>query len=177
MQTARKITISDTLGLDLRERIELVEAIWDSIAEVPEAVELTHEQREELGEETTGVSLQCFERIAVERSQGTPAPQEVVPMLFLRPEAERDLAEASESVRGERPGLGSDFLAEVDAVFEHVEATPAMYQKVQGDIRRALTRRFPYGVFYVLDSGDVVVIAVLHAARNPRAVKKRRKPR
>ncbi|MEW6219116.1 MAG: addiction module protein [Thermodesulfobacteriota bacterium] len=48
MQTARKLTVSDALQLDVRERIRLVEAIWDSIAAVPEAVELTDEQREEL---------------------------------------------------------------------------------------------------------------------------------
>jgi putative addiction module component (TIGR02574 family) len=48
MQTARKMTVSDALELDVRDRIKLVEAIWDSIAEVPEAVELTDEQREEL---------------------------------------------------------------------------------------------------------------------------------
>jgi len=48
MQTARKISVSDALELDVRERIRLVEGIWDSIAEVPEAVELSDEQREEL---------------------------------------------------------------------------------------------------------------------------------
>ena len=48
MQTARKITVSDTLELDVRERIKLVEAIWDSIAEVPEAVSLTDIQKSEL---------------------------------------------------------------------------------------------------------------------------------
>jgi len=48
MQAARKISVTDALELDVRERIELVEAIWDSIAEVPGAVELTDEQREEL---------------------------------------------------------------------------------------------------------------------------------
>ena len=48
MQTARKISVADALELEIPERIRLVEAIWDSIAEVPEAVELTGEQREEL---------------------------------------------------------------------------------------------------------------------------------
>jgi len=48
MQTVRKISVVDALELDVRERIRLVEAIWDSIAEVPDAVELTDAQREEL---------------------------------------------------------------------------------------------------------------------------------
>ncbi|MFH1418393.1 MAG: addiction module protein [Planctomycetota bacterium] len=43
-----KATISDVLSLSLAERILLVQDIWDSIANVPEAVELTEAQRQEL---------------------------------------------------------------------------------------------------------------------------------
>ena len=42
------ITVSDVLDLPIQDRIQLVEAIWDSIAEVPEAVELSEIQRSEL---------------------------------------------------------------------------------------------------------------------------------
>jgi len=42
------ITVSDILGLSIQDRIHLVEAIWDSIAEIPEAVELSDIQRSEL---------------------------------------------------------------------------------------------------------------------------------
>ena len=42
------ITVSDILSLSVQDRIHLVEAIWDSIAAVPEAVELSDSQRLEL---------------------------------------------------------------------------------------------------------------------------------
>ena len=42
------LTKSDILGLSVAERILLVEDIWDSVAEVPEAIPLTEEQRAEL---------------------------------------------------------------------------------------------------------------------------------
>ena len=42
------LTKSDVLNLSVAERIQLVEDIWDSIAEVPEAVRLTEEQKTEL---------------------------------------------------------------------------------------------------------------------------------
>ena len=45
-----KITAADTLGLTIAERIQLVADIWDTIAEVPEAVELTPEVRKLLDE-------------------------------------------------------------------------------------------------------------------------------
>lgn len=39
---------SDLLSLSIAERIQLVEDIWDTIAEVPEQVGLTDEQRAEI---------------------------------------------------------------------------------------------------------------------------------
>ena len=39
---------ADVLGLSVPERIQLVEDIWDSIAELPEEVPLTDEQKAEL---------------------------------------------------------------------------------------------------------------------------------
>ncbi|WP_025322483.1 addiction module protein [Deferrisoma camini] len=48
MQSAKKITAADALALDIPERIRLVGDIWDSIAEVPEAVPVTDEIRAEL---------------------------------------------------------------------------------------------------------------------------------
>lgn len=42
------ITKENILSLSVPERIQLVEDIWDSIAEVPESVELSDEQKAEL---------------------------------------------------------------------------------------------------------------------------------
>ena len=44
----KEIRMSDVLGLPVAERLKLVEAIWDSIAESPEPIPLTDEQRTEL---------------------------------------------------------------------------------------------------------------------------------
>ena len=41
----RNFSASDVMELSVAERIELVEDLWDSIAEVPESVELTEEQK------------------------------------------------------------------------------------------------------------------------------------
>ena len=42
------IDLAEVLALPIEERIELAQSIWDSVAAVPEAVELTDEQRSEL---------------------------------------------------------------------------------------------------------------------------------
>lgn len=43
-----RITVEQLLDMPLAERIELAEAIWDSVARNPEDVPLTKVQREEL---------------------------------------------------------------------------------------------------------------------------------
>jgi len=41
-----KITAADALQLSVPERIQLITEIWDSIAECPEKIELTHATRQ-----------------------------------------------------------------------------------------------------------------------------------
>ena len=43
-----KITTADLLELSASERIQLVEDLWDSILAVPESVQLTEAQKQEL---------------------------------------------------------------------------------------------------------------------------------
>ena len=42
------VNLSELLQLPVAERLKLVEALWDSIAEFPEALELTAAQKQEL---------------------------------------------------------------------------------------------------------------------------------
>jgi len=44
----KPIRLSDVLELPVAERLKLVEAIWDSIAEAPDTLKLTEAQRAEL---------------------------------------------------------------------------------------------------------------------------------
>jgi plasmid stabilization system protein ParE len=45
---------------------------------------------------------------------------------------------------------------------------PGAHPIIRGQTRRALVRRFPYAVFYVLDPDVVAVTAVMHGRRDPR---------
>ena len=44
----KNFLISDVMELSVAERIELVEDLWDTIAQVPESVKLTEDQKREL---------------------------------------------------------------------------------------------------------------------------------
>jgi len=88
--------------------------------------------------------------------------------LIIRPEAESELAEAFEWYETRIPGLGSEFIRVVDSVLSSIIRNPQTYPVVYKTVRRALTRRFPYEVFFMVDADSVVILAVFHAKRNPR---------
>jgi plasmid stabilization system protein ParE len=87
--------------------------------------------------------------------------------LRLRPEAEADLQEASRWYESQRIGLGDEFLLEVEQGLTRIQETPRLYTEIHGNVRRSLLRRFPYGIFYIVVEDTVVVLAILHQARNP----------
>ena len=47
------LSMANILRLDVSERIQLVEDVWDSIASVPEAMPLTDKQKQELDRRLT----------------------------------------------------------------------------------------------------------------------------
>jgi plasmid stabilization system protein ParE len=93
--------------------------------------------------------------------------------IFFRPEAADDLAVAYRWYEDRRPGLGEEFLGVVDAAVEQILRTPAAFPVVHRDVRRALTRRFPFGIFFRDEPGRIVILAVFHGRRDPRTVQRR----
>jgi plasmid stabilization system protein ParE len=87
--------------------------------------------------------------------------------MIIRPEAEADLAHARSWYEQQHAGLGAAFLLCVEEVLEHIDRTPELYRVVYRDVRRALTRRFPYAVYYRLAGNAVVVLGILHTRRDP----------
>ena len=88
--------------------------------------------------------------------------------LIVRPEAEAEMTDAFDWYEDRVLGLGSDFLLCVDAVLNAILRNPQHYPRVHRIVRRALTRRFPYEVFFVEDDERIVVLSVFHTKRNPK---------
>ena len=88
--------------------------------------------------------------------------------LIIRPEAEADLSEAKQWYERHRQGLGLEFTLSVEETLDRIRRTPHVHAEIYKGVRRASTRRFPYGVFYRLVGDSVVVIAVMHSSRDPR---------
>lgn len=88
--------------------------------------------------------------------------------VLLRPEAEADITEAYQWYEGQAEGLGEEFLRAVDACFAAVQRIPTAYSPIYKHVRRALLRRFPYAIFYIIEADRIIVLACFHARRNPK---------
>jgi toxin ParE1/3/4 len=94
--------------------------------------------------------------------------------LISDPRADLDVEAAFEWYEKEQPGVGFEFLDELRAAYNRVANAPLKYQLLRSEIRRALLKRFPFAVYFVIDGNDIVVLAVLHASRDPAEWQRRR---
>lgn len=93
--------------------------------------------------------------------------------LIVRRDAEADIAAGHGWYEEQREGLGAEFVEEISATIDAIEEEPLRFPKTFRDLRRALVRRFPYGVFFMVGPQTIVVVAVMHLARNPRRIHRR----
>ena len=87
--------------------------------------------------------------------------------LIIRPEAREDLLDAFQWYQSQRQGLGFDFKLCADEAITKISRSPLIYKKVLQDVRRINLKRFPFGLYYLVNSNTIIVLAVLHARRDP----------
>lgn len=92
----------------------------------------------------------------------------------VRPEAEEEAREAARWYEERAQGLGTAFLELVEQALAGISENPFRFPEVYRDVRMALLKRFPYGVFFRLRPGEVRVTAIVHLARDPQRWKRRR---
>lgn len=87
--------------------------------------------------------------------------------LVVRPQAIAEFVEARDWFDAQRPGLGQEFVMEVDLTMFDVHARPESFPAVHGEKRRAIVHRFPYGVFFRIVGDTIVILGIIHGRRNP----------
>lgn len=83
------------------------------------------------------------------------------------PEAETEFLEAIAYYEECAPGLGLDFSTEVRTAIQRILAYPLAWQVLEGEIRRALVHRFPYGVLYAVEENRIWIVAIMNLHRQP----------
>ena len=87
----------------------------------------------------------------------------------------RILSEASEELEAcvsyynsQRPGLGTEFLAEFERTADRILELPNAGRLVGKDIRSKPIHRFPFYVLYRWQENETTIVAVAHRRRRPR---------
>jgi plasmid stabilization system protein ParE len=80
---------------------------------------------------------------------------------------ELDVEAAFEWYEAEEPNLGFEFLEQLRTAYQHIREHPLAYQELRSGIRRALIRQFPYAIYFAIESETIIILAVLHTARDP----------
>jgi toxin ParE1/3/4 len=84
-----------------------------------------------------------------------------------------DLLDTFRWYQERREGLGYDFKLCINEIISTIQRNPLIYKIVFLNVRRAVTKRFPFGVFYIVENNSIIVLAVMHARRDPKNWKTR----
>ena len=87
--------------------------------------------------------------------------------VIFHPEARHEMRHAANYYDDSRRGLGDRFLDAVENGVKQVQRNPYRWRKIRGEVRRCLIPRFPYGVLYVADEEQILIVAVMHLHRHP----------
>ena len=83
------------------------------------------------------------------------------------PEAKDEFNKDIEYYESCEPGLGYDFSIAVHTAIQNIVNYPTAWPIIEEDIRRCLVSRFPYGIIYSIERGEIFILAVMHLRRHP----------
>ena len=93
----------------------------------------------------------------------------------LRRIAEQEFDDSIAYYESQRAGLGQEFRAAIEQLFQIIADYPERFRKVSHDVRRAVvTHRFPFVIHFLIEPERIVILSVFHASRDPKQLKSRR---
>ena len=90
------------------------------------------------------------------------------------PEADSEMTGAAIWYETQQENLGKRFLSSVQDAVNRIQLHPEIYQVVEGDVRRCITKTFPFGVLFRITPDIIAIMAVMHLHRDPDYWKNRR---
>jgi plasmid stabilization system protein ParE len=95
--------------------------------------------------------------------------------LRLTSPAEQDYLESVAWYEERQPGLGRQFEAELEALFERICRNPEHFSKQRPTVRKARMPRFKFAVYFTVEGDEIGVLAIYHPSRNPDTLRRRLK--
>lgn len=87
-------------------------------------------------------------------------------------EAEEDLRAGREFYERQEPGVGDYFAAALAADIDSLLLFAGIHPHEFG-FRRALSKRFPFGIYYLIEDAVVRIYAILDLRRDPAWIRRR----
>ena len=88
--------------------------------------------------------------------------------VLVRPAAAADIEDTFLWYQTQRLGLGDEFREALRFTLNQVGENPQSYPVIHRGTRRALLKRFPYGVYYREFPQVIIVVACMHGRRDPK---------
>ena len=94
----------------------------------------------------------------------------MIRQVIVRPLAMEDIAGAATWYEAQYPGLGVDLTEEIIRAIRRAQEAPDLFRilRRRDSMRRVLTDRFPYRIFFTVVGETLHVHAVLHGAQHDR---------
>jgi len=90
------------------------------------------------------------------------------------PEALTEYAKAVQYYAAQRTEVAQAFINAVEDAVYQIRESPYRWKVIDEDVRRCLTRKFPYGILYTIEQDYILILAVMHCSREPGYWKSRR---
>ena len=89
------------------------------------------------------------------------------------PDALAEYADAVKYYANQSSQIAQSFINSIEDVVYRVRESSTRYPEIDEDIRRCMTRKFPYAVLYSIEQDYILIIAVMHCSREPNYWKNR----
>lgn len=90
--------------------------------------------------------------------------------------ARAEFVEAAAWYERQHSGLGARFIAEIEQCVALAAERPELGAIVYNNIRRIPAHRFPYSLYFQVETRRIVVVAVFHGSRDPMIWHRRQSP-
>ncbi|OCR00645.1 plasmid stabilization protein [Oscillatoriales cyanobacterium USR001] len=83
------------------------------------------------------------------------------------PEALAEYAEAIQYYAKQRSEVAQMFINAIEDAVYRIRESPTRWAIFDEDVRRCLTRKFPYSILYTIEEDYILILAVTHCSREP----------
>lgn len=87
--------------------------------------------------------------------------------LIITQKAVLEISKAYFYYEAEKPGLGEQFLDDLDIYFKRITASPEQFPQKKKPYREAYIKKFPYLIVFEIRNDSIIIYSVFNTWQNP----------